>query len=182
MVSADDAKRIRAIFLHDGRAVPFTRAARLLGWSSAKMIAAIEAGSVKVTRRAAGPFVTRSELLGLAVKQWPFSVIEEALGPAAESRLPPDLRMRPLPFSVHQYVADMLAYIAAERGTSVETLLAEILDAFSVKHIWDLAENVPSYRDSLPNLTEAKYKCVFDAVAAMGGRETMASFGGTFAI
>ena len=58
----------------------------------------------------------------------------------------------------------MLAYLAAKSGVSVETLLAQILDAYSIQHIEELAHNVPSYRDSLPNLSEAKLTYAYDAV------------------
>jgi hypothetical protein len=66
------------------------------------------------------------------------------------------MRMRPLLVPVHEYASDMLAYLATKSGVSVETLLAQILDAYSIQHIQELAHNVPFYRDSLPNLTEAK--------------------------
>jgi hypothetical protein len=84
------------------------------GWSSERMIAAIEHGSIATKKHASGPFVTRAELLWQAAKQWPFSVIEEALGPDADSRLRAGLRMLSLPVPVHRCAADALSYIAAQ--------------------------------------------------------------------
>jgi hypothetical protein len=164
MVSTDAAKRIRAIFLHDGRAVTIDRAARLLGWSPAAMLAAIKAGGIDVKVSRSGLSITRAELLYRAAEQWPFSVIERALGTHAASRLPAGLRMHALPVPVHQYAADALHYLATKRGQSVETLLARILDDYTIQHITELVTNVPSYRDSLPNLTEAAIARAYAAV------------------
>ena len=164
MVSDDDAKRIRAIFLHDGHAVSFNRAARLLGWSTPKMIAAVEARTLAIKQTPSGVRVARSELLFHAAEQWPFSVIEEALGPAADSRLPAGLRMQPLPVPVHKYAADMLEYLAAKGGLSVETLLAQILEAYAVPHLSELVTKVPSCRDAVAMLTEAKIRVAYEPV------------------
>jgi hypothetical protein len=117
MVYTDAAKRIRAIFLHDGRAVTIDRAARLLGWSPAAMLAAIKAGEIDVKVSRSGLAITRAELLYKAAEQWPFSVIESALGTHAASRLPAGMRTRPLPVPVHQYAADALHYLARSAGS-----------------------------------------------------------------
>ncbi|HYC92451.1 MAG TPA: hypothetical protein VEO54_24810 [Thermoanaerobaculia bacterium] len=55
----------------------------------------------------------------------------------------------------------MLDYLAAKTGVSVETLLAQILDAYSIKHNQELVANVPSCRDSLGTLTEAKIRYAY---------------------
>ena len=128
------------------------------------MLAAIKAGEIDVKVSRSGLSITRAELLYRAAEQWPFSVIESALAAHAASRLPAGMRMRALPVPVHQYAADALEYLAAKRGLSVEQLLAQILDAYSIPHAFELAENVPSYRDSLPNLTEAAIARAYDAV------------------
>jgi hypothetical protein len=90
--------------------------------------------------------------------------IEGALGAHAASRLPAGMRMHALPVPVHQYAADALHYLATKRAQSVETLLARILDDYTIQHITELVANVPSCRDSLPNLTEAKIARAYDAV------------------
>ena len=74
------------------------------------------------------------------------------------------MRMHPLPVPVHEYAADALHYLATKRGQSVETLLARILDDYTIQHITELVTNVPSYRDSLPNLTEATIARAYNAV------------------
>ena len=88
------------------------------------MLAAIKAGEIDVKVSRFGLSVTRAELLYKAAQQWPFSLIEEALGRDADSRLPAGLRMLPLPIPVHKCAAELLEYFAAKRGLSVETLLA----------------------------------------------------------
>ncbi len=52
---------------------------------------------------------------------------------------------------------------------------AQILDAYFIQHIEELAANVTSDRDWLPNLTEATIACSY-VRRASNGRETMAPF------
>ena len=77
---------------------------------------------------------------------------------------------------VHQYAADALAYIAEQRGTSVETLLAEVLDAFTVQHIWELAPNVRLTATRCRASPKRNTSSRLTLSAATGGRETMAPF------
>src|SRR5690349_21304485 len=49
-------------------------------------------------------------------------------------------------------------------------VFARILDDYAVQHIEDLLANVPSCRDSLPNLTEAKLARAYCAIRCAGQR------------
>lgn len=162
MVSTAATKRIRAIFPHDGRPVTIDRAARLLGWSPAAMLAAIKAGEIDVKVSRSGLSITLAD-----------STRRPSNGRSPSSRArwvrTPRRVYRPacahaLPVPVHQYAADALHYLATKRGQSVETLLARILDDYTIQHITELVTNVPSYRDSLPNLTEATIARAYAAV------------------
>lgn len=106
----------------------------LLGWSPAAMLAAIKAGGIDVNVSRSGLSITRAELLYRAAEQWPFSVIESALGTHAASRLPAGMRMHPLPVPVHQYAADALHYLATTRGQS-PALFDERAQVAPVEHL-----------------------------------------------
>ena len=74
------SERICAIFLHDGQPVTPEDAARLLGWSVDDMDALIKWREVDVNATSAGPRIARGELVAHALRQWPLSVIQGAIG------------------------------------------------------------------------------------------------------
>jgi hypothetical protein len=124
----------------------------------------MKSGALELKVSSSGASVLREDLLWHAAEQWPFSVIEEALGPDGADRLPPGMPMRPLLVPVHRYASNVLDYLAAKTGVSVETLLTQILDAYSIKHIHGLVAKVPSYRDALGSLTESKIRDAYEPV------------------
>jgi hypothetical protein len=140
------------------------------------MLAAIKAGEIDVKVSRSGLSITRAELLYKAAQQWPFSVIEGALGAHAASRLPAaGMRMRALPFLVHQYAADALEYLAPKRGLSVEQLLAQILDAYSIQHAFELlTTSRPTATRSEPHRSDHRART--PPSERIGGRETMTPF------
>ena len=88
MLSSDLVNSICAIFLHDGQAVTPEEAARLLGWSLDDMDALIKWREVDVAPTSSGPRIERAELVAHALRQWPLSMIQGAIGsrPVAISR------------------------------------------------------------------------------------------------
>jgi hypothetical protein len=80
MLDRDLLTSIRAIFLHDGQPVTPEEAARLLGWSLDDMDALIKWREVDVAGTSAGPRIARSELVAHALRQWPLSLVQGAIG------------------------------------------------------------------------------------------------------
>lgn len=89
MPNPQTAERIRSIFLHDGAPVTPEEAARLLGWSLDDMDALIKWREIDVAATSAGPRIARAELVSHALRQWPLSLIQGAIGSRAVAVTPP---------------------------------------------------------------------------------------------
>lgn len=157
MLDRDLVRCIHAIFLHDGQPVTPDHAAELLGWTLDEMDKAIKWGEIELDSTTAAGRISRVELIEKATHQWPFSVIQEALGEHAVSIFPPGLLMRPLIVPVHEYADAMLDYFAAKGTESKETVLGRILDDYAAQHITELAANVAVFNDAASFMGEAKH-------------------------
>ena len=177
MLNSDLVKSICSIFLHDGQPVTPDHAAELLGWTLDEMDKAIKWGDIELDPTSDVARITRAELIEKATHQWPFSVIQEALGPNAVNVFPPGLLMRPLIIPVHEYADAMLDYFAKRGNESKETVLGRILDDYAAQHITELVANVPVFNDAASFMGEAKHTAAADPVsvhvaraARVGGR------------
>lgn len=157
MLDRDLVKCIHAIFLHDGQPVTPDHAAELLGWTLDEMDNAIKWGEIELDSTNSDGRISRAELIEKATHQWPFSVIQEALGEHAVSIFPPGLLMRPLIVPVHEYAEAMLDYFAAKGKESKETVLGRILDDYAAQHITELVANVAVFNDAALFMGEAKH-------------------------
>jgi hypothetical protein len=177
MLNSDLVKSICAIFLHDGQPVTPDHAAELLGWTLDEMDKAIKWGDIELDPTAEDARISRAELIEKATHQWPFSVIQEALGPNAVNIFPPGLLVRPLIVPVHEYADAMLEYFAKKGNESKETVLGRILDDYAAQHLTELVANVPVFNDAASFMGEAKHTAAADPVsvhvaraARVGGR------------
>ena len=157
MLDRDLVRCIHAIFLHDGQPVTPGHAAELLGWTLGEMDNAIKWGEIELDSTSADGRISRGELIEKATHQWPFSVIQDALGEHAVSIFPPGLLMRPLIVPVHEYADAMLDYFVAKGKESKETVLGRILDDYAAQHITELAANVAVFNDAASFMDEAKH-------------------------
>lgn len=177
MLSSDLVKSICSIFLHDGQSVTPDHAAELLGWTLDEMDKAIKWGDIELDPTAEDARISRAELIEKATHQWPFSVIQEALGPNAVNVFPPGVLVRPLIVPVHEYADAMLEYFAKRGNESKESVLGRILDDYAAQHITELVANVPVFNDAASFMGEAKHTAAADPVsvhvaraARVGGR------------
>jgi hypothetical protein len=170
MLHLDLIKSICAIFLHDGRSVTPDQAAEMLGWSLDEMDQAIKWGDIELDPTAEGAWISRAELIEKATHQWPFSLIQEALGPNAVSLFPPGLLMRPLIIPVHEYADAMLEYFAAKGRESKESVLGRILDDHAAQYIDELVANVPVFSDAASFMGEAKHTAGADPMSVQVAR------------
>lgn len=92
MLDRDLLTSIHAIFLHDGEPVTPEEAARLLGWTLDDMDALIKWGEVAVDGTSAAPRIARAELVSHALRQWPLSLIQGAIGAHAVTLIPPTVQ------------------------------------------------------------------------------------------
>ena len=177
MLNSDLVKSICSIFLHDGQSVTPDHAAELLGWTLDEMDKAIKWGDIELDPTTDEARISRARLIEKATHQWPFSVIQEALGPNAVNVFPPGLLMRPLIVPVHEYADAMLEYFAKKGNESKESVLGRILDDYAAQHITELVANVPVFNDAASFMGEAKHTATADPVsvhvaraARVGGR------------
>lgn len=161
MIGPDLIKRIRHIFLHQRPHVSINTAALLLGWSRAQMKAAIAAHEIELTSTPLGRWVWREELMAKALELWPVVTIEEALGADAERVLPEAIRTCELRARVPRYQADMLEYLADERGTTISDVLTRELDDVANAHAEELSRVIPGFRVALtwPDAAEVQAPC-----------------------
>lgn len=174
MLKSDLVKSICAIFLHDGQPVTPDHAAKLLGWSLEEMDKAIKWGDIELDPTAEVARISRAELIEKATHQWPFSVIQEALGPNVVNVFPPGLLVRPLIIPVHVYADAMLDYFAKQGNESKESVLGRILDDYAAQHITELVANVPVFNDAASFIGEAKHTAAADPVSVHVARAARA--------
>jgi hypothetical protein len=122
-------------------------------------------GDIELDPTAEDARISRAELIEKATHQWPFSVIQEALGPNVVNVFPPGLLMRPLIIPVHEYADAMLEYFAKNGNESKESVLGRILDDYAAQHITELVANVPVFNDAASFMGEAKHTAAADPVS-----------------
>ena len=89
------------------------------------MDAAVKFGDIDVDP-SSSDLIPRAELIEKATHQWPFSVIQAALGEHAAAIFSPGLLTRPLIVPVHTYADAMLDYFAAKGNESKEAVLGRL--------------------------------------------------------
>lgn len=115
---------IRAIFLHHEHRVTLDEAARMLGWTRARLNEAIENEEMHVVEMCGGKkMIEIRELAHYAVYEWPFHVIEKALGREASLIIPPALRTRKITLRLPQCYIQLLEILASENQQSVTKYL-----------------------------------------------------------
>jgi hypothetical protein len=153
--------RIRHIFLHPRPHVSIMTAAGLLGWSHARMRAAIHAGEIDTNVTPFARWVWREELMAKAIEQWPLDAIEEALGEHAARILPPALRSCELRARVPRYQVAMLEHIAEKESTTISAVLTRELEDFASAHAEELSAVIPGFAAALewPDAIDALPAC-----------------------
>jgi hypothetical protein len=82
----------------------------------------------------------------VALERFTLAEIQDALGDAAASVLPPLLALRAVTFRLPEYVVRALETIAADDGTTVDhALYGELID-FAGTHLTRLDGSIPGYR------------------------------------
>jgi len=120
MLEAEVVKAIHAIFLHHEHRVTLVEAARMLGWTRARMNEAVDAGEIDVVEICGGKRMIEIRELGhYAVDKWAFHVIEKALGREASLIMPPALRTRNVTLRLPQCYMQLLEILASENQQSV---------------------------------------------------------------
>lgn len=111
MLARDIAKRIRAIFLHDGSAVTIVDFIILLGWPISQFDDAVKAGAVIIAGPASAvPRVSHAQLVEKAREQWSEAEIAEALG---DDR-PRVLASTPAPAAASSFVCDAVRAVPVD--------------------------------------------------------------------
>jgi hypothetical protein len=149
MLEPDVINCIRAIFLHHEPRVTIAEAARVLGWSRAKMHRAIRNGEIDVVATCSGKRIELRELAAYALQQWPLTVIEKALGREAALILPPALRTGRLDARLPRYQLGALQVLAEDGGESVEAMLMRMVEELIDLYRERLARVIPDLAEAM---------------------------------
>lgn len=124
MLDPATVESIRAIFLHREHRVTLDEAARMLGWTRARLNEAIDADEISVVEMCGGKrMIEIRELAHYAVYEWPLHVVEKALGREASLIIPPALRTRKITLRLPQCYIQLLEILASEDQRSVTKYL-----------------------------------------------------------
>lgn len=153
--------RIRHIFLHPRPHVSISQATDLLGWTRAEMTAAIASGEVELMTTPLGKWFWREELMSKALETWPLDLIEEALGPDADTILPHAIRTAELRVRLPRHHIAMLHYKAEQHHTTVSHALARELDAIASAEASELSAAIPGFATALawPDAEHTQLPC-----------------------
>jgi hypothetical protein len=124
-------------------------AASLLGMTLGELKREIADGSIVAVSTKLGQRVPREELIAAAMRMWEQTTVEEALGDDAATMLPEAIRLVELRARVPRYQRDMLRYLAARDGTSVDEVLTHELEDVACAHSAELAAAVSGFEIAL---------------------------------
>jgi len=84
----------------------------------------------------------------VAMDRWSLVEIQDALGDAAASVLPPLLALRAVTVRLPEYIVRAFEVIAANGGTTVDAILGSELIEFAGAHLTDMQTAIPGYRQA----------------------------------
>ena len=146
----DHYARIRTIFLKRRSNYSTGDVARLTGLNRDNLIRRIQDSEFDIDR--VEYWLPWSELVTIALDQWPLEAIYEALGDRADEVLPRMLRLEELSVRMPVYILRMLEHVAAREKVSVaEYLQRELRDLTETEVRRDLTieERMPGIREAL---------------------------------
>jgi hypothetical protein len=84
----------------------------------------------------------------IALERWTLAEIEDALGDAAATVLPPLLALRTVTVRLPEFIVRALEAVAAEDCTTLDAALHGELIDFAGTHLTHLQERIPGYRQA----------------------------------
>jgi hypothetical protein len=136
---------IRRIFLTGRPNVAYMTAADRLGISFLELKSEIAEGTIVAVSTRMGMRVSKEEMIAAAMRTWPQSVIEEALGDDAARVMPEAVRLVELRARVPRYQKEMLQWLARRNQTSVDDVLTRELEDVACSYADEIASDVAGF-------------------------------------
>ena len=137
---------IRHLFLDKREHYTISEAAALLGWTRAELAA--EVGASELRRVNDTSLVSWHAVAVIACTQWSYESIEEALGPAASSVLPPLLLLEELRVRIPRYQIVVINTAARNQNTTINSFLARYLLDLSTIEAPSLIGSMSGFREA----------------------------------
>ena len=143
----DETGRIhtRRIFLGKHPHVALMAAAGFLDISFKALEKEIADGAIVTVSTGVGRRIPREELIAAAMRTWPQTDIEEALGEDAPRALPEAVRLVELRARIPRYQREMLHYFSRRHETTVDEVLTRELEDVACAHADELSSAVPGF-------------------------------------
>lgn len=137
---------IRHLFLERREHYTIGEAAALLGWSHAELAAEIAASELRRVNDTS--LVSWHAVAVIASTQWSYESVEEALGAAASSVLPPLLRLDELRVRIPRYQIVVIDTAARKQKATVDSFLARYLLDLSTIEAPSLIRSMEGFREA----------------------------------
>ena len=137
---------IRHLFLEGREHYTVGEAAALLGWTRAKLAAEVAASELR--RVSDTSLVSWHSVAAIASTQWSYESIEDALGAAASSVLPPLLRLEEFRVRIPRYQIVVIKTAARKQRATVNSFLARYLLDLSTIEAPSLMRSMPGFREA----------------------------------
>lgn len=123
--------RIQTLFLRPVESYSLAEGARLLGIAPATLKREAEDDRREEYQSGGKWCFSWRRLAMIALRRWPLTVVQDALGSDAANVLPPLLTLRAVTFRLPEYIVRALETIAAEDGTTPDDCLRCELQDFA---------------------------------------------------
>jgi len=136
---------IRRIFLNSRPNMTYMIAADRLGMTFLQLTSEIAEGTIVAVSTRAGMRVSKEEMIAAAMRTWPQSIIEDALGDDAARVMPEAIRLVELRARVPRYQTEMLQWLARRNRTSVDDVLTRELEDVACAYAEEIASDVAGF-------------------------------------
>jgi hypothetical protein len=144
----DSKQSIQTLFLQPAESYALREVARLTGVPVRTLRRDVAAGLRDAEKVGSRWRFAWRQAAYVAMDKWSLVEIQDALGEAAASVLPPLLALREVTVRLPEYIIRAFEVIAAEAGTTVDAALGSELIEFAGAHLTDMQATIPGYRQA----------------------------------
>ncbi|HXA19551.1 MAG TPA: hypothetical protein VN380_21355 [Thermoanaerobaculia bacterium] len=142
----EQKQRIQTLFLQPAESYSLTEVARLTGTPARTLRREVARGTRDASKvHGVWRFLWRHAVY-VAMDRWALTEIQDALGDAAASVLPPLLALRTVTVRLPEYIVRALESVAAEDQKTLDAVLCFELIDFAGTHLTKLEGSIPGYR------------------------------------
>jgi len=144
--TADQAQRIRALFLHPTESYRLSEAARIIGISPGALRREAENDQREAYRANGRWRFTWRQVALIALRRWTLTQLHEAHGAAASAVLPPLLALRTISVRLPEYIVRAIEVAAANEERTLDDWLHYELVDFAGTVASSMERIIPGYR------------------------------------